>query len=871
MERKSFLDQEPPPGYVAGVGRGATGFTTNADSGPVRFESNFGTEDGESGILSNTRKTKEDDEADRIYDEIEKRLLQRRRKRAPDAIANEPHNDGAVIQDFSLLKSQLVTVSAEEWASLPDVGDLTRKNKRQRVLEQQSQRTYAAPDMLISGTGSGFRGISNEKAELANALDKVSSAPVEDQIEDTMDPEVRGDITRNRKILASLRKTEPNRADLWIASARLEESGKKFDAAKALIMEGCSKIPHNEDVWLESIKIHRRSSEGLKKCKAIVNEALRLNTKSEKLWFQAVDLENPADEFSRKRVLMKALEFLPNNVNLWKELVNQESEEESAKRLLLKAIQLCPESWDFWSSLINMSEFSESKKLLNSARKQLPRNPEVWITAIQLEERENSAVQHSKLSSMLSKGFKELEKAGFENDLDFWLDKAKDAELLGFNKSCEAIIDNALSLVLAENSSQKLEIAEKLSRDQLIVSPLRVYTVVVEENPEDIRGWARLFASLKKDKHLKPEICYGFYSKAIGFNPDKVILHLMYAKDAWVTFNDVPKSRQILSDASKKFPDNEQVILARFKLEVKNGCYEEAYKSLYTVINELAELSPRIWYKLVHLVRFLKFKKSDIVKEVDLLQLADQALEHFPDNPKLYLQKSQILRDLDDLAKAREVLSIGTRTCPKDVALWLSVHDIDCALESFSRARSVLDTAMIKIPDSDRLWEAKINLEIKQKDMVLARLLISKALKQFPSSALLWTKNLSMIPKMSLRKNAFLDALKQTGNSTDILQSIGVFFWIDAKFDKAKSWFDRAIAADNHNGDTWSWLYSFMDKQGLEQEKRKLLENVAEEFEEIKSGSTWILVVKDPKNLDKKPSEIVEIVAQKLLETSSTL
>ena len=32
----SFLTAKPPPGYVAGLGRGATGFTTRSDIGPAR-------------------------------------------------------------------------------------------------------------------------------------------------------------------------------------------------------------------------------------------------------------------------------------------------------------------------------------------------------------------------------------------------------------------------------------------------------------------------------------------------------------------------------------------------------------------------------------------------------------------------------------------------------------------------------------------------------------------------------------------------------------------------------------------------------------------------------------------------------------------
>jgi len=35
-QRKVFLGQAAPPGYVPGLGRGATGFTTRSDIGPAR-------------------------------------------------------------------------------------------------------------------------------------------------------------------------------------------------------------------------------------------------------------------------------------------------------------------------------------------------------------------------------------------------------------------------------------------------------------------------------------------------------------------------------------------------------------------------------------------------------------------------------------------------------------------------------------------------------------------------------------------------------------------------------------------------------------------------------------------------------------------
>ena len=40
-KQKSFFSLPAPPGYVAGVGRGATGFTTRSDIGPARDDTDI--------------------------------------------------------------------------------------------------------------------------------------------------------------------------------------------------------------------------------------------------------------------------------------------------------------------------------------------------------------------------------------------------------------------------------------------------------------------------------------------------------------------------------------------------------------------------------------------------------------------------------------------------------------------------------------------------------------------------------------------------------------------------------------------------------------------------------------------------------------
>lgn len=114
--RLAFLNQEAPAHYVAGLGRGATGFTTRSDIGPARegpdeedmqaalaaraaaLENGGDKDEGddgryqdpenETGLFSGLPYDKDDEEADRTFDLIEDTMLNRRNKKA--RCANEP-------------------------------------------------------------------------------------------------------------------------------------------------------------------------------------------------------------------------------------------------------------------------------------------------------------------------------------------------------------------------------------------------------------------------------------------------------------------------------------------------------------------------------------------------------------------------------------------------------------------------------------------------------------------------------------------------------------------------------------------------------------------------------------------------------------
>lgn len=850
MDRLAFLDQEAPPGYVAGVGRGATGFTTSADTGPVKFESTSDTEN-ENGLLSTKANDKDDEEADRIYEAIERRL---KRKQAAEMVPVE----NKVETQFTDLKRALGLVKEDEWVNLPEVGDATRKNKRARLLEQSQQRTYALPDSVIGGMNEAtdFLSIASAKGQLlSQQLDSLVDSRAETHSQEHLDAlEEEGaqyhDIQKGRSILASLRRTQPHKATSWMASARLEELAKKLATAIKLIEEGCRKLPYDEELWLENIRLHQKTSDGALQCRAIVNEGLRYNSESEQLWLKAHELENPIDVVSRKRVLMKGLEYLPRNVALWKKLVDVENDEEDAKKLLQKAVELCPEEWDLWLSLINVSSYKESRDLLNRARKAM-RNHHIWITALKLEERENDNVSLDKLTKMLTKGIQGLP----DVDTNVWLEEAETAHNEGFLKTTAAIVSSALA---SEEVSVLLQLVNKYDGSKTVKH--HIYQVIIDKNPSSFDTWLKLILGVKAqavDNRL-----WECYERAVALNPAQELFALMYAKDKWLLDQDEAAARKILTEASERVPDSEEIALARIKVEAVTGNYEESLKLSKQSLESLQ--TERLWYRHIHLLRVLTGKSLATTEEV--LEACDKAVGLFPESYRLYLQKSQVLLEKDEAKAAREVLSVGTKKCSRP-ELWVEMARIDSnVLKSLIRARSTLDTAILKLPTSDLLWQARIRLE-KYADPKAATQMANRALKVFPKSPIIWVQYLATIPKMSQRKTPFIDGIRQTDNSPVVLRAIGVFFWLDGKFSKSKTWFERSLDSDKTDGDTWAWHYALLQKTGSDEEKSTFLKHFSPQYESINKGEAWNSVNKHWANFERKPAEILDLVAKLVTET----
>ncbi|KAI4597512.1 hypothetical protein KJ359_004214 [Pestalotiopsis sp. 9143b] len=923
--RRDFLNMPAPENYVAGLGRGATGFTTRSDLGPAREgpsedqikealakraaalgfgdaagakkggddDENDDSEryqdpDNEVGLFAGGVYDKDDDEADRIYREVDEKMDRRRkiRREAREKAEREEYerNNPKIQQQFVDLKRALGAVSDDEWANLPEVGDLTGKNRRAR--EARRQRFYAVPDSVLAAasnagelgstvadgaetsTNDGQDGTMTNFAKIGEARDKVlqvrldqASGSGSSGSSTSIDPKGYltslaksslpegapqvSDVNRVRELLDSVIKTNPTNGPGWIAAARLEELAGKIVAARNLIARGCKQCPKNEDVWLESIRLNDKHN-----AKIIAAQAIQQNNRSVRLWVEAMKLET--DSRSKKRVIRHALDHIPESEALWKEAVNLEEDEEDARLLLAKATELIPLSVDLWLALARLESPENAQKVLNKARKSCPTSHEIWIAAARLQEQLGNA---HKLNVM-KRAVQVLAKESAMPKREEWITEAEKCEEEGAVFTCGLIVQETLGWGLDEDDDRKdvwIEDARSSINRGKYVTARAIYAYALRVFPTSKTLWLAA-ADLERNHGSKDEL-WQVLEKAVNACPRSEVLWMMLAKEKWQA-GEIDNARRVLGRAFKQNPNNEDIWLAAVKLEAENGQVDQARKLLETARGEAP--TDRVWMKSAAFERTLG--NTEVA-----LDLVNQALQHFPAFAKLWMMKGQIYDlDLDKPLQAREAYATGVKACPKSVPLWLLYSRLEEKLGQLPKARSVLDRARLAVPKNAELWSESVRIERRAGNTKQAETLMERALRDVPkpSQGPLWSEKIWHLTARPQRKPRALEAIKEVDNDPTLLVAVARIFWGERKLDKAQNWFEKALVRDPELGDTWAWYYKFLVEHGTEEKRAEVVSKCISV--EPRYGEVWTRVAKSPKTTGQGVEEILKLVAAQL-------
>ena len=908
--RKDFLSQPAPENYVAGLGRGATGFTTRSDLGPAREgpseeqmkellakraqqlgaapptaygatdkkeeddndDERYQDPDNEVGLFANGVYDQDDDEADRIWQSVDERREKRRKKRreAQEKLEQEEEErkNPKISAQFADLKRSLAVVTDDEWQNLPEVGDLTRKNKRAKIARDAERRFYAVPDSVIAGARDAAQmdtkinddepngtdtadGTTTNFAAIGAARDKVLQVRLDqaaqggtDSVAGTatnVDPKAYlttllkkdeipvGDIKRVRPLLESLIKTNPKHARGWIAAARVEEFAGKIVAARNMIARGCEQCPKNEDIWLENIRLNDNHN-----AKIIAANAIKNNDTSVRLWVEAMRLES--DSRAKKRVLRRALDHLPTSVALWKEAVNLEEETADARLMLAKATELVPLSVELWLALARLETPENAQAIINKARKAVPTSHEVWIAGARLQEQIGSEV------TIMRRAVRELAKNSAMLKREEWIAEAEKCEEEGGILTCGAIIRETLGYGLDEDDDRKEiwmdDAKQSINRERYETArAMYAYALRVFVNSKSI--W-QAAADLEKN-HGTKEALWQLLEKAVEACPQSEVLWMQLAREKR-SAGLIDEARRVLGRAFKQNPNNEDIWLEAVKLEADSSQTDQARELLRTAREEAG--TARVWIKSV------AFERNNS-KTSEALDLVTQALQLYPSAPKLWMQKGQIYESQSKPPQAREAYSTGTRACPKSVPLWLLLSRLEEKAGLLVKARSVLDRARLAVPKNAELWHESVVIERRTGNMGQAKALMARALQDVPphESGLLWAESIMHLEARTQRKPRALEAIKKVDNDPLLFVTVARIFWSERRLEKASSWFEKAIVLDADDGDCWAWYWRFLEQHGTEEKREQVLKNL--EATEPKHGRVWASVNKDPELISK--------------------
>ncbi|KAJ9103855.1 hypothetical protein QFC21_002317 [Naganishia friedmannii] len=907
--RYGFLQMAAPASYVAGLGRGASGFTTRSDIGPAREgpsaetvaearekrgdapeeEEAFKDPDDESNLFAGTVYEADDAEADAIWESVDARMESRRkiRREAVEAeqLAKERALNPKLDARFADLKRGLTAVSDTEWENLPEVGDLTRKRRKQnlRLAENGSGKSYAISDTVLAGAAGqnqvmgeldeqqmtgGYETPMNGGAEtdlvgIGHARETVLSLRLDQLSRDaangtstSIDPrgymtalnsqighsdQQIGDIKRARQLLDSVIKTNPKHGPGWIAAASLEQHAKKMVAARKIIAQGCEQCPKNEDVWFHAADINTPEN-----AKVILAKAVQHIPQSVKIWMKAASLET--DVKARKRVLRKALEYIPNSVKLWKEVVNLEDDPEDARILLQRAVEVVPQSTELWLTLARLETPTEAQKVLNKAHKMIPTSHEIWIAGARLREQGGDAAVVDKL---IDNAVSNLAKHQVIMTREQWIKEAERCETEGSPITAQAILKATLHLDVEEEDRMDtwLEDAESAAKRNFIECARGIYAYIIKAFPTKKAVW-RAAADFEK-QYGTSEALQELLAKAVQYCPRAEVLWLMAAKEKWLS-GDIASAKDILTEAFEKNPDSESIWLAAAKLASETGQTEAAMQLLAKARKEAD--TDRIWMKSAMLER-------QIGKPDEALQTLEEAIKKFPSFDKLYMIKGQIHEERSEIPQAREAYAKGVKACPKSVLLWLLSSRLEEKAGITIKSRALLEKARMQNPKNDRLWAESIKVEERAGSAGQAKAMLARAQQDCPASGLLWSMAIWMEAAQQ-RKGRSVDAIKKSNEHPLVINAVGRLFWNERKIEKTRLWLSRAANADPDNGDLWAWWYKFEKQHGEKERQNEVINKCV--AAEPHHGELWPTISKDIKNIGKSTTEILELVASQI-------
>ena len=715
-----------PSNYVAGLGRGAVGFTTRSDIGPARDqpapdmpqfgmqptqmlqqaqqqpggpapsgaakpkkpgepdESQYDEEYGYGGTLFGDTPYEEDDaEADRIYEAIDERMDERRKRRREEQLLENMkkyRQERPKIQDqFADLKRELASVPEAAWESIPDVGDYSLKLKQKK----KADTFTPLPDSVMGARGGLGAGQVASIPAFSGAATPLGMATP--GFAGSQTPML-GMATPHGGAMGGAQSESGG-----LAQARGISLKHKLDKMSDSVTGQTVVDPQGYLTDLNSVKIMSEGDVGdLKKARALLKSVTTTNPKHGPGWIAAARIEEQAGKIVQARNIIKqGCEICPDSEDVWLEAARLQNVD-NAKIILANAVRHISHSVKVWCAAADLESDMEKKKIvLRRALEFVPNSVKLWRAAIELEDAADARIMLGRAVECVP------------HNVDMWLALARletyDNARKVLNEARQAIPTEpaiwitAAKLEEAHGNTDKVGmIVEKavqvLTRDQVVI---------------DREHWLK--EAEAAEQAGAPVTCAALVRNSIwrGVEDDDRKRTWMDDAESCLARNAIATARAVYSHALTVFPTKKGVWKAACDLEKQHGTKESHDQMLVQAVANCPHAEV-LW--------LIRAKEKWLGGDVPAARLVlVEAVKAKPESEDILLAAAKLEWENDEYARARTLLQTGCQRAPSaNVYMKLALLERQCDLDGSSddgcAELRALDDAIRHFPGFDKFY-----------------------------------------------------------------------------------------------------------------------------------------------------------------------
>lgn len=736
QEKQQSLFGAPPQGYVPGAGRGAgvNLSSENNKNGVTGLPNKDVMVEGEwNGNGQNY--DDEDEEADLIYEAVDERMSSRRKKRNLEGSRSSTARIG---EQFRELKEKLKEVSAEEWDAIPDIGDYSLKHKQRR----REDVFTPLPDTIL-----GQKSAANADPSAGRAI--AGNSAVEDSgfrsVVSNMSglAEARGTVLgmsldKMCDSVSSKSVIDPKGYLTSLSNVKVASNAELSDINKArlLLKSTRSSNPKHGPAWIASARVEEAANK-LNKARKLIQDGCEACPTNEDVWLEAARIHPVSNA---KIILASALRHIPLSVKVFLAAKDLETNLDAKKSILRKALEAIPTSVTLWKAAIELEDAADALVLLQLAVEKVPHSVDMWLALAKLE-------TYKEAKAVLNRARRVL-----PAEKSIWIAAAKLEESQQTSKqSIDKIIDNGIQSLLKNDAVisrdqwlKEAEVAEFQSNSPLTSAAIVKYTVGMGVDPEDrLRTWSTdASAALSRGAVGTSR---ALLSHALAAFPTK--------KKLWIQAVELEKAHgtnqnldEVLKAASERLPRVELFWLVRAKEKWTNGEIEMS-RTILTQAFAANPDSESVWLAAAK----LEWETGEVERARVLLQ---RARERAPSD-RVYMKSALLERQCHKYQEALALLDEGISKYRKFPKLYLMAGQI-CSenLKLFDRARSFYQNGIQNCHNSFLLWKHASSLEEQRTSVMKARSLLELARLKNSYNPELWLESIRLEKRAGNDKQA---------------------------------------------------------------------------------------------------------------------